>query len=67
MKRLSQETVVAMHSETVNTALSEKQKKLAAFRQLTQEVKELARTDPLPPEFDEILAQRVNFGRVLDL
>ena len=52
---------VTLTIETVNIALSEKQKKLAAFRQLTQEVSELARTDPLPPEFDEILSQRVQF------
>ena len=58
---------VTLTIETVNISLSEKQKRLAAFRQLTQEVNELARTDPLPPEFDEILAQRVNFGRALDL
>jgi len=36
MKRLSQETVVAMHSESQNIASSEKQKRLAAFRQLTK-------------------------------
>jgi len=52
---------VTLTIETVNIDLSEKQKKLAAFRQLTQEVNELARTDPLPPEFDEILSQRVRF------
>jgi hypothetical protein len=33
----------------------EKQQKLSAFRQLTQEVTELSKTDPLPPAFDEIL------------
>jgi len=52
---------VTLTIETVNIAFSEKQKKIAAFRQLIQEVNELARTDPLPPEFDEILAQRVRF------
>jgi len=52
---------VTLTIETVNISLSEKQKRLAAFRQLTQEVNELARTDPLPPEFDEILSQRVRF------
>jgi len=52
---------VTLTIETVNISLSEKQKRLAAFRQLTQEVNELARTDPLPPEYDEILSQRVRF------
>ena len=52
---------VTLTIETVNIASSEKQKKLAAFRQLTQEVSELARTDPLPLEFDDILSQRVRF------
>ena len=35
--------------------------KLAAFRQLTEEVKKSNKTDPLPPEFDEILSQRMQF------
>ena len=52
---------VTLTIETINIPFSEKQKKLAAFRQLTQEVNELVKTDPLPPEFDEILAQRVSF------
>jgi predicted DNA-binding antitoxin AbrB/MazE fold protein len=52
---------VTLTIETVNLAISEKQKKIAAFRQLTQEVNELTRTDPLPPEFDAILTQRVRF------
>jgi hypothetical protein len=34
---------------------TEKQRKLSAFRQLTQEVAELNKTDPLPSSFDEIL------------
>ena len=47
--------------ETVNHDHSGIQKKLAAFRQLTNEIKELNKTDPLPQEFDEILDQRVKF------
>jgi hypothetical protein len=35
---------------------AEKQQKLAAFRQLTREVTELSKIDPLPPVFDEILS-----------
>jgi hypothetical protein len=34
---------------------TEKQRKLLAFRQLTREIVELNKTDPLPPSFDEIL------------
>jgi len=52
---------VTLSIEPINITLSVKQKKLAAFKQLTQEINDLARTDPLPPEFDEILTQRVRF------
>jgi predicted DNA-binding antitoxin AbrB/MazE fold protein len=52
---------VTLTIETINTGLTEKQKKLAAFRQLTREVTELNKTDPLPPEFDTILSQRLQF------
>jgi len=38
-----------------------KTKKLAAFRQLTREINELNKTDPLPAEFDAILSQRAQF------
>jgi hypothetical protein len=37
--------------------------RLAAFRQLTQEIIELNKTEPLPPEFDEILSRRVRLRR----
>ena len=50
--------------EPINTGFSEKQKKLAAFRQLTREVNELNKTDPLPPEFDEILSKRLRFKEI---
>jgi len=52
---------VKLTVETVDHSYSETQKKLAAFRQLTNEIKDLAKTDPLPQEFDEILSQRVRF------
>ena len=47
--------------ETVDHSHSEIQKRLAAFRQLTSEISELSKTDPLPQEFDEILSQRIQF------
>ena len=52
---------VILTIEAINTGFSENRKKLAAFRQLTREITELNKTDPLPPEFDEILSQRLQF------
>jgi predicted DNA-binding antitoxin AbrB/MazE fold protein len=49
-------TIVSM-----NIDVTEKQNKLTAFRQLSKEVTELSKTDPLPPEFDKILSQRLQF------
>ena len=45
----------------IYNALSEKQKKLAAFRQLTREISALSKTDPLPAQFDDIISERVQF------
>jgi predicted DNA-binding antitoxin AbrB/MazE fold protein len=47
--------------ETLDHNNSETKKKLATFRQLTKEIKELSKTDPLPKEFDEIISRRVRF------
>ena len=58
---------VILNFSTIDSGLSEKQKKLAAFRQLTSEVKESNKTDPLPPEFDEILAKRVQLREITGL
>jgi len=55
---------VTLTIETINTDFSEKQKKMEAFRQLSKEVIELSKTDPLPPEFDEILSQRLQFREI---
>ncbi|MCL1813680.1 MAG: DUF104 domain-containing protein [Treponema sp.] len=44
-----------------------KQKKLAAFKQLNNEIAEINKTDPLPAEFDQILSQRLNFRDITDL
>ena len=41
--------------------------KLAAFKKLTSDIHELNRTEPLSPEYDEILCNRVNFTRELSL
>jgi predicted DNA-binding antitoxin AbrB/MazE fold protein len=55
---------VTLIIETAIGGISEKQKKLDAFRKLTSEVTELNRTDPLPPEFDEIVSQRLRFREI---
>jgi predicted DNA-binding antitoxin AbrB/MazE fold protein len=53
--------------ETITTGYYEKQKKLAALRQLSRDLIELNETDPLPPEFDEILSQRVHLRELTNL
>ena len=55
---------VTLTIETAIGVISEKKKKLEAFRNLTNELAELNRTDPLPPEFDEILSQRLHFREI---
>ena len=58
---------VTLTVNTIDICFSEKQKKLTAFRQLTKEIKESNQTEPLPPEFDNILAQRVQFREISNL
>jgi len=41
--------------------------KLAQLEYINNSLENLNETEPLPPEFDMILAQRVNFTKVLDL
>jgi predicted DNA-binding antitoxin AbrB/MazE fold protein len=55
---------VTLIIETVNSDILEKQKKLAAFRRLSQEVTELNKSNPLPPQFDEILSQCLHFREI---
>jgi len=59
--KITRGSKVTLTIETINTGFSEKQKKLMAFRQLTREVTELNNVEPLPPEFDKILSQRLQF------
>ena len=42
-------------------------RKLAQLAYINNNLGRLNETEPLAPEFDEILAQRVNFERALDL
>jgi len=58
---------VTITIESVNRSVPENLSKLAAFRQLTREVHETNKTDPLPPEFDVILSERVRFRELADL
>ena len=58
---------VILTFNTLDAGFSEKQKKLSAFRQLTEEVKESNKSDPLPPEFDNILTQRVRLREISNL
>jgi predicted DNA-binding antitoxin AbrB/MazE fold protein len=55
---------VTLNIETVINNISEKHKKLAEFKKLTNEINELNKTDPLPPEFDEILSQKLHFREI---
>ena len=54
--------IVSEETEEARTAA-----RLAAFIQLTDDIHETNKTDPLPPEFDEIMGKRVNFARDLGL
>ena len=58
---------VSLTISSIDIGFSEKQKTLAAFRQLTKEVKESNISEPLPQEFDEILSQRVQLREISNL
>ena len=58
---------VTLMVKSIDSGFSEKQKKLAAFRQLTEEIMVSNETDPLPAEFDEVLSQRVRIREIADL
>jgi hypothetical protein len=60
-------TIVRLSIAAEMSADTETAKKLAAFRRLTSELHELNQTEPLSPEFDKIMSQRVDFSRELDL
>jgi hypothetical protein len=59
--------VVNLTINEEGTTSPEIAKKLAQLAYINNNLENLNRTDPLPSEFDEILSQRVNFGKVLDL
>ena len=49
--------------DTPNTEITRKLAQLACINGNLEKLNEI---EPLPPEFDEIIAQRVNFTRVLE-
>ena len=59
--------VVSLTIEEEDTPSPEIARKLAQLAYINSNLEKLNEIEPLPPEFDEILAQRVNFKRVLDL
>ena len=59
--------VVRLTINEEKTPTPEIARKLARIAYINNSLKELNETEPLPPEFDEILSQRINFTRVLAL
>ena len=59
--------VVSLTINEEKTPTPEIAQKLAQLAYINNSLKELNETEPLPPEFDEILSHRINFTRVLDL
>ena len=58
---------VTLTISAIDASISEKHRTLTAFRQLTREISELNKTDPLPVEFDEILSQRIQIREISGL
>jgi len=59
--------VVSLIIGEEDTPSSEIARKLAQLTCINNNLEKLNETDPLPPEFDAVLAQRVNFSSVLDI
>ena len=59
--------VVSLTIDEENTPSPEIAQKLAMLACINGNLEKLNELEPLPPEFDGIIAQRVNFARVLDL
>jgi hypothetical protein len=68
------ETITLPRGKVVNLTIDEEDtpspeiaRKLAQLVHINSNLEKLNETEPLPPEFDEVLAQRVNFSKVLYL
>ena len=59
--------VVNLTIDGDDTPSPEIAQKLARLACINSNLEKLNEIEPLPPEFDEIIAHRVNFARVLDL
>jgi hypothetical protein len=59
--------VVNLTINEEDTPAPEIAQKLAQLARINNNFEKLNESEPLPPEFDEILAQRVNFARALEL
>jgi hypothetical protein len=59
--------VVNLTIEEEETPSPEIAKKLAQLARINSNIEKLNEEEPLPPEFDVILAQRVSFTRTLEL
>jgi len=59
--------VVNLTIDEESTPNPEIARKLAQLASINSNLERLNETEPLPPEFDAMLAQRVNFSRTLDL
>jgi len=59
--------VVNLTIDEENTPSPEIARKLAQLACINGNLDKLNEIEPLSPEFDNIIAQRVNFSRVLDL
>jgi len=59
--------VVNLTIDEGETPTPEIARKLAQLAYVNSNLEKLNEIEPLPPEYDEILAQRINFAKVLDL
>ena len=59
--------VVSLTIDEEESPSPEIARKLAQLAYINSNLEKLNETEPLPVEFDEILAQRVNFARIIDL
>ncbi|MCL1874623.1 MAG: hypothetical protein FWF85_11000 [Clostridiales bacterium] len=64
---ISRGKVVSLTIDEEETPSPEIARKLAQLAFINGNLEKLNETEPLPSEFDKILAQRVNFAKVLDL
>ena len=64
---IAKDEVIWLHVIDGGAAVSEQEKRLAAFARLTESVERLNREEPLSPEYDLILSQRPSFEREIEL